>query len=152
LLLGTQTGSYPLFGFSPYSNFSQLPDWLQTTVNFSESVNDFQSGNFNYSSLMKDLKTCLFDAALPAITDDLNPLTPGPPDIAENALTSASQWQYNNSLNYAGQGLMYASKSSVFRGMMGVSQKLGEAADAMPMVALDIALIKGVGAEMTECQ
>lgn len=47
---------------------------------------------------------------------------------------------------------MYATKSSVFRGIMGASERLGIAADSMPMVGVDIALGKGVLAELEECQ
>jgi hypothetical protein len=101
---------------------------------------------------LHEMKRCFIDIGLQTAADDLNPLTPGVTDAAGNILTAISQGQYNAALTYAASaGLTYPNKSSVFRGIMRNSSKLGTAADAMPMLAVDIALLKGVVAEAKGC-
>jgi RHS repeat-associated protein len=101
----------------------------------------------------KDVKNCVGGVGWPAIADDLNPLIPGATDAAGNIFTALSQGQYNAALTYAASvGLTYPNKFSIFRGLMGNSSKLATAAEAMPMVALDKALLAGVIAEWNGCQ
>jgi hypothetical protein len=110
------------------------------------------NSRFSFKSLFKDVKNCIANVGLPAIVDDLNPLTPSATDAAGNILTALSQGQYNAALTYAASaGLTYPNKSSIFRGLMGNSSKLATAAEAMPMLAIDIALVKGVIAEAKGC-
>jgi hypothetical protein len=50
------------------------------------------------------------------------------------------------------RGLTYPNKSSIFRGLMSDSATFAKFADAVPVVALDVALIDGIYTEFTgEC-
>jgi len=104
------------------------------------------------------LQSCFVEVALKTAADDLNPFTPGAFDLVQGALRFGQGVKYNQALTYAAaRGLTYPFKSSVFRGILKTSNLLGKAADMMPLVNLDVALTKGLAAEIRamkngECQ
>jgi hypothetical protein len=122
------------------------PDWLNNITSI-----------FGYDQNIP-LQSCFVDVGLTTAADDLNPFTPGAFDLGQGALQFGQGVKYNQALTYAAaKGLTYPFKSSVFRGIMKTSNLLSKAADMMPLVALDVALTKGLTAELRamkngECQ
>jgi hypothetical protein len=90
------------------------------------------------------------------VGDDLNPFSPSAFtsfDIAKEAAAAGSMWRFNQALNHSmTTGLTYPNKSSIHRGLMSDSATFAKFADAMPILALDAAVIDGIHTEVAaEC-
>ncbi len=108
-----------------------------------------------WSDWAHSMKTCFWDVGVATVGNDLNPFKLGAYnsfDAAQGVANVISASKFNSALSYAAtRGLTYPFKSSVFRGMLSASETVGKVADAMPLLALDVALIHANVAEVRQC-
>jgi RHS repeat-associated protein len=138
-----------------------IPDWLQTTMNYMQSISDFSSGHFNYSGWAKDVKNCVADVGLPTLGEDLSPIPSFENDAsnpggmisdslgaASAAVDSASQATNWATMGWmASRGLTVPLRSGVVRAGFANLEKLGEYADGLLVVNI---LVAGVHADIRE--
>lgn len=122
-----------------------------------DAPNNGQSYSF-FNQWLKDMKSCFVDIGLKTVADDLNPFPtdelglPDAKDFGEKALTFLSNQRMIAAWSYgASKGLPYAAKSSIFQGVIQQASLLKTAAEAAPMVSLDVALWHAVYNEATQC-
>ena len=114
------------------------------------------SSNSVFSGLLRDVKNCIANVALPTIVDDLNPFSTeglsGALGMGATGSSSLSQSMLDQTALYiAAKGLTVPLRSSTVQGGLSLATKFGKLSGILSMVGIDYALADAVYAEYKGC-